>query len=313
MTTFAERNAYYRSYARSRGVDPDFITGLTLREGGLSGTFGGHYDPTRSGAGGTSYGPFQLRLPGLGTDFAARYGQPNASNWQEQGRFAIDYIAKNGSGPWGAVRDNGGISGLTSIGRAWQAANGGGGSSDVASAEGDTATPPSRPSDAELSQPGSSEGGTSGGGPLSSGMIGGALGQLSGMIPGPLGQITGQLGGIVGQVLGITAAQANVPGTNTGAPLDVTNAPDIGAKAADTLAKTLAKSSEGVSKTIGQSTGGVITGLAADTNAITATGTGITQYFGNLVYNILPRFLLGTAAVLLIGLAFWMMSTRKAA
>ena len=70
-------------------------------------------DKSRSGKPGTSYGDFQLRRSaqgGMGDDFARSHPDipMDEAHWKEQGDYAIDQMAKNGTGAWMSVGDRGG-------------------------------------------------------------------------------------------------------------------------------------------------------------------------------------------------------------
>ena len=113
--TLGEMVADARSRAIAHGVDPDVATGIIMGESGLHkpgetrGAWGNN-DPSRSGRPGTSYGAFQLRTPGLGSEFIKQTGLPlNASTWQQQQEFAISQMAKHGDkwtrGTWSSIPD----------------------------------------------------------------------------------------------------------------------------------------------------------------------------------------------------------------
>jgi len=74
------------------------------------------------------------------------------------------------------------------------------------------------------------------------------ISQIAGQIPGPAGQIAGQLSSVLGQGINLTAPQGSAQSSG-GPPLDITNAPQIGTAAANTLAK----ADTGAAKQVGQS------------------------------------------------------------
>ena len=113
--SLGEMVADARQRAIAHGVDPDVATGIIMGESGLHkpgekrGAWGNN-DPSRSGKPGTSYGAFQLRTPGLGSEFIKQTGLPlNASTWQQQQEFAISQMAKHGDkwtrGTWSSIPD----------------------------------------------------------------------------------------------------------------------------------------------------------------------------------------------------------------
>jgi hypothetical protein len=113
--SLGEMVADARQRAIAHGVDPDVATGIIMGESGLHkpgekrGAWGNN-DPSRSGKPGTSYGAFQLRTPGLGSEFIKQTGLPlDASTWQQQQEFAISQMAKHGDkwtrGTWSSIPD----------------------------------------------------------------------------------------------------------------------------------------------------------------------------------------------------------------
>ena len=69
---------------------------------------------------------------------------------------------------------------------------------------------------------------------------------------------------------GTAPAAQGGSGTGGGAPVDLTNAPQIGDQAAGTIAKGATTAANTVSKSLG----GVTSGLGSDTSSIESTGTG---------------------------------------
>lgn len=123
--TIAQRLAFYRKYAQSKGVDPDLVTGIVMREGGNKEAHHQPWsndDPSKSGKPGTAYGDFQLNVgttvARMGNDFQKRHpGVPmDKAHWKEQGTFAIDQIAAGRVREWMSVSDNGGIESISRIG-----------------------------------------------------------------------------------------------------------------------------------------------------------------------------------------------------
>lgn len=114
--TIRERMAFYRQYAMSKGLDPDKVTGIIMREGGQKEAQGqpwSNIDHRRSGGvAGRSYGDFQMLVAtdggagGMGNDFLASHpgASMEKSNWKQLGMYAIDRMAKSDS-PWEAVKD----------------------------------------------------------------------------------------------------------------------------------------------------------------------------------------------------------------
>jgi hypothetical protein len=174
-------------------------------------------------------------------------------------------------------------------------------------------------------------------GPLSMGLMGGdpgaagsgsigeagqSLGQfgnmagitgIAGSIPGPAGQIAGQLSSVLGAGTSPDAAQGAATGSNMGAPVDITDAPNVGTSAANTISKATSQGAGTVAKGLTSSSGALVTGAAADTSQITGEGTGLTQYLGNLTYDILPRIVVGIGGVILIGAGLWMVGKKMSA
>ena len=121
----ADRIAFYRQYAESKGLDPDLVTGIVMGEGhkGPKDSWS-NSDKSRSGKPGTSYGDFQLRRSaqgGMGDDFARSHPDVpmDEAHWKEQGKYAIDHMAKEGNGAWMSVGDRGGKANITAQGAKW--------------------------------------------------------------------------------------------------------------------------------------------------------------------------------------------------
>jgi hypothetical protein len=98
-----------------------------------------------------------------------------------------------------------------------------------------------------------------------------------------------------------------------GAPVDITDAPNVGTSAANTISKATSQGAGTVAKGLTSSSGALVTGAAADTSQITGEGTGLTQYLGNLTYDILPRIVVGIGGVILIGAGLWMVGKKMSA
>jgi hypothetical protein len=122
-SSIAQRLAFYRQYAASKGVDPDLVTGIVMREGGQTKNrmqSWANNDPSKSGQPGTAYGDFQLNVGTtvhrMGNDYL-KTGKPmDAAHWKEQGMFAIDQIKNGRVHEWMSVKDNGGIGAISQIG-----------------------------------------------------------------------------------------------------------------------------------------------------------------------------------------------------
>lgn len=99
---------YIRQAAYQRGINPDIAARVAVHEGMNV------FDPAKpdhAGAGGSSFGPFQLHygginpvLPhaGMGDDFtrATRLDARDLSTWQKQVDFSLDHAKKRGWGNW---------------------------------------------------------------------------------------------------------------------------------------------------------------------------------------------------------------------
>jgi hypothetical protein len=101
-----------------------------------------------------------------------------------------------------------------------------------------------------------------------------------------------------------TGQNATSPGSDSGggAPINITDPNAIGAKAGSEVQKGLGQAGGDIQKT-GQALG---QNLTQDTTAITSEGTGITQYVGNMIYDVLPRTLIGIGAVILLLMGIWL-------
>lgn len=94
--------AYIRSAAQKRGIDPDIAVRVAMSEGGVD-------DPTRqsdvvkNGVREQSYGPFQLYMGGgLGNEFQQQTGlhPSDPSAWMKGIDFALDKAKESGWGAW---------------------------------------------------------------------------------------------------------------------------------------------------------------------------------------------------------------------
>jgi hypothetical protein len=98
----AERVAYYRELGAKNGVSPDVLQKVVESEGL------GKYVGDR----GSSFGDFQLHygglagggmaVGGLGDEFTKKTGLDarDPKTWKEQAEFSVDYMKRNGLGPW---------------------------------------------------------------------------------------------------------------------------------------------------------------------------------------------------------------------
>jgi hypothetical protein len=144
-------------------------------------------------------------------------------------------------------------------------------------------------------------------GPLS--MLNGGSGNnpLSGVLGGAqksLGSLLGGSGGNPASTMFDTGQNATSPGSDSGggAPINITDPNAIGAKAGSEVQKGLGQAGGDIQKT-GQALG---QNLTQDTTANTSEGTGITQYVGNMIYDVLPRTLIGIGAVILLLMGIWL-------
>lgn len=104
----SEMEAYIRSAAKARGIDPDAAVKVARTEGLKDGVWQSNF--VKNGKREPSYGPFQLYTGGgLGNDFQKRTGldPSNPANWKPGVDFALDHASKNGWGAWYGARDNG--------------------------------------------------------------------------------------------------------------------------------------------------------------------------------------------------------------
>src|ERR1700733_3382266 len=105
--TQAGHEAFIRSYAASKGVNPDFAAAVAGAEGlpALSPQNPNSASTVDREKDGTpfSFGDFQLNVhPGAGGDLARKAGIDPAApaQWQAANKFAIDYMANNDVTPW---------------------------------------------------------------------------------------------------------------------------------------------------------------------------------------------------------------------
>jgi hypothetical protein len=103
-----EIEAYIRSAAIARGIDPDIAVRVARAEGGL-------IDPVRqsdvrkNGKRERSFGPFQLYMDGgLGNQALKQGIDPsNPAHWKAGVDFALDTAAREGWGQWYGARNTG--------------------------------------------------------------------------------------------------------------------------------------------------------------------------------------------------------------
>jgi len=114
---------YIYQRAPAFGIDPNLAVGIARYEGLNPNTLGSSTFGNRD-ARGYSFGPFQLYSGspdpskiapgGLAYEFQRRYGQaPSRENWQQQVDFSLEMMRDRGTGPWYAVRDQGGVEAIT--------------------------------------------------------------------------------------------------------------------------------------------------------------------------------------------------------
>lgn len=114
---------YIYQRAPTYGIDPNLAVGIARYEGLNPNTLGSSTFGNRD-ARGYSFGPFQLYSGspdpskiapgGLAYEFQRRYGQaPSRENWQQQVDFSLETMRDRGTGPWYAVRDQGGVDAIT--------------------------------------------------------------------------------------------------------------------------------------------------------------------------------------------------------
>jgi hypothetical protein len=120
--TLAQIVADARSKAAARGVDPDLATGIILGESGLHKPGDRRKNSSNWDVNGPSYGAWQLHTPrGLGSEYLKEHpgSTLDVSAWRSHNAFAIDRIARHGTGDWMSVRDRGGVANITRQGHAW--------------------------------------------------------------------------------------------------------------------------------------------------------------------------------------------------
>ena len=108
---------------------------------------------------------------------------------------------------------------------------------------------------------------------------------------------------------GTAPAAQGGSGTGGGAPVDLTNAPQIGDQAAGTIASGATTAANTVSKSLG----GVTSGLGSDTSSLESTGTGwLNSIFGD-VQNTLVRagFITAGLVVLLGAFLFFYLDAQR--
>lgn len=128
--------------ATELGVDPNMALGIASREGLNTRTLN---SPTfgNPDARGYSFGPFQLfsgssdprniAPGGMAYEFQRRFNAPpSAENWRQQVDFSLERMRDEGTSPWYAVRDAGGVDPITEAGRRFASTLGLGGASAAA-------------------------------------------------------------------------------------------------------------------------------------------------------------------------------------
>jgi hypothetical protein len=98
-----EHEDFIREAAAARGIDPDIAVKVAKSEGlghsfmGDQGTSSGDWQLHQRGGSGVSSAN---QRPGLGDEFAKKYGPPTQANWKQQTEFSLDQALKGGWGPW---------------------------------------------------------------------------------------------------------------------------------------------------------------------------------------------------------------------
>lgn len=117
-----EIEAYIRTAAIARGIDPDVAVAVAKSEGGLTNPVR-QSDVVKNGRREPSYGPFQLYFGGGLGDQALKAGidarDPN--QWKQGVDFALNTAAKSGWGDWYGAKNTGignweGIKGARPVG-----------------------------------------------------------------------------------------------------------------------------------------------------------------------------------------------------
>lgn len=150
-----------------------------------------------------------------------------------------------------------------------------------------------------------------------------AFAGIAGMIPGPAGKIISGIAGSLPSMAGIgggaQSSGAGLGDSSGGIPVYLTDIAAAGGSGAgpqiqkglETAGQDISKSEQHASEGLKSDTASITNEASKDTGAITTEATGVTQYFGNLVYNVIPRVLAGAGAVVLLGLGIWMIAKDK--
>lgn len=134
MANINDIAAYIYGRAPQFRVDPNLALGVARYEGLNPNTIGSPSFGNRD-ARGYSFGPFQLfsgspdpnRIApgGMAYEFQQKFGSaPTRENWQQQVDFALERMGKSGTGPWYAVRNQGGPEAITRKGQEYAASMG---------------------------------------------------------------------------------------------------------------------------------------------------------------------------------------------
>jgi hypothetical protein len=121
LPSVAEREAFIRAYAASKGIDPDTAVRVARGEGLAEGVYQSNVQQPYGRE--RSYGDFQLHVapkghtPGMGNAFVNKthMDPSDPANWQAVDRFGLDQAAAGGWSPWMGAKAQG-ITGFMGIG-----------------------------------------------------------------------------------------------------------------------------------------------------------------------------------------------------
>lgn len=150
-----------------------------------------------------------------------------------------------------------------------------------------------------------------------------AFAGIAGMIPGPAGKIISGVAGSLPSMAGIgggaQSSGAGLGDSSGGIPVYLTDIAAAGGSGAgpqiqkglETAGQDISKSEQHASEGLKADTASITAEADKDTKAITTETTGVFQYLGNLVYDVIPRIFAGAGAVVLLGLGIWMIAKDK--
>jgi hypothetical protein len=131
----------------------------------------------------------------------------------------------------------------------------------------------------------------------------GPIGDLFKKLPkNPLTDLLGKGGGLTPQTDQFASSGAAGQDSSAGQPVFLTDPNAVATKAG----KSVQEGAQKLGSNIKETGSALDQTLNSDTGQVTGTATGLTQYLGNLVYDVFPRIAVAAGAVIMLGMGLWL-------